>query len=91
MPATVLLIATLDTKGEEIAWIRDRIVRRGHRTLVLDAGVLGAPAFAPDVPASDVANAGGTPLTALREGGDRGRALEVMARGAAVLAPQLHA
>ncbi len=91
MPATVLLIATLDTKGEEIAWIRDRIVRRGHRTLVLDAGVLGAPAFAPDVPASDVADAGGTPLTALRAGGDRGRALEVMARGAAVLAPQLHA
>jgi uncharacterized protein (UPF0261 family) len=90
MPATVLLIATLDTKGEEIAWIRERIKRRGHRTLVLDAGVLGAPAFEPDVPASDVADAGGTPLTALRDGGDRGRALDVMARGTAVLARRLH-
>jgi uncharacterized protein (UPF0261 family) len=91
MPQTVLLIATLDTKGHELAYVRDLIVSRGHQTVVLDAGVLGDPAFAPDITASAVAEAGGTPLDALRAQGDRGVALAVMARGAAALAVQLHA
>ncbi len=91
MPDTVLLIATLDTKGDELAYVRGLIAQRGHRTVVLDAGVLGPPAFAPDVAASAVAEAGGTSLEALRRQGDRGVALEAMARGAASLAVGLHA
>jgi uncharacterized protein (UPF0261 family) len=91
MSHTVLLIATLDTKGRELAYARDLIAQRGHRTLVLDAGVLGEPAFAPDLAAAEVARAGGTPIEALRAQGDRGVALAVMARGAAALALQLHA
>lgn len=90
MPSTVLLIATLDTKGEELAYVRQLIEARGHRALVLDAGVLSEPPFSPDVPASAVAHAGGTALPVLRQQGDRGVALEVMARGAAALAARLH-
>src|SRR5262245_49044979 len=90
MSGTVLLIATLDTKGDELAYVRQLIQDRGHHTLVLDAGVLGEPAFAPDLPAAAVAEAGGTDLAGLRQQGDRGVALEVMARGAAVLAARLH-
>ena len=91
MAGTVLLIATLDTKGTELAYVRDLITRRGHRTLVMDAGVLGEPAWAPDISAREVADAGGRPLEALRAAGDRGAALEVMARGAAAIAVRLHA
>lgn len=87
---SVLLIATLDTKGEELAWVRDRIGEHGHHTRVLDAGVLGEPRFEPDVPAAVVAEAGGRSLAELREEGDRGVALEVMARGAAELARREH-
>jgi uncharacterized protein (UPF0261 family) len=87
---TVLLIGTLDTKGEELAWVRGLIEARGHSVRVLDAGVLGEPAFAPDLPASDVAEAGGSTLAALRSRGDRGVALDVMARGAAALAAREH-
>ena len=91
MPATVLLIATLDTKGEELAYVRALVERRGHRALVMDAGVLGEPAFVPEVAAADVADAGGASLDDLRHTGDRGRALEVMARGAAAVARRLYA
>lgn len=91
MAATILLIATLDTKGEELAYVRDLIRQRGHETLVLDAGVLGAPAFAPDADAASVAEAGGATLDELRRQGDRGIALEAMARGAAAVAARLHA
>lgn len=88
---TVLLIGTLDTKGEELAWIRSLIEERGHHTRVLDAGVLADPLFPPEIPANQVAEAGGSTLRSLREQGDRGAALEVMARGAAVLAAREHA
>jgi uncharacterized protein (UPF0261 family) len=84
--ATILLIATLDTKGEELAQVRDLIRARGHETRVLDAGVLGEPHFRPDVSAAEVAWAAGTTLVELRRQGDRGVALEAMARGAAAIA-----
>ena len=39
--ATVLLIGTLDTKGPETAYLRDRVCDLGCDTLVLDSGILG--------------------------------------------------
>lgn len=91
MVGTVLLIGTLDTKAQELVYVRELIVARGHRALVLDAGVLGDPTSRPDVSAHAVAEAGGRPLAELRRAGDRGEALEVMARGASALAVKLHA
>ena len=91
MPATVLLVGTLDTKGEELHFTRELIRARGHHVLLLDAGILQEPRYPVDVGAEAVAEAGGSTLSALRAQGDRGVALEVMARGAAVLAAQLNA
>ena len=41
IPKTIALIGTFDTKGEELAFLRDRIESAGLRTLVIDVGVLG--------------------------------------------------
>ena len=38
---TVALIGTFDTKGEEFAFLRERIENAGMRTLTIDVGVLG--------------------------------------------------
>ena len=86
---TILLIGTLDTKGREYAYVRDLIGARGHRTLVLDAGVLGEPVFVPDSPSAMTAEAGGGSLAELRERHDRGHALEIMGKGARALALEL--
>jgi uncharacterized protein (UPF0261 family) len=88
---TILLAGTLDTKGAEYAYVRDRLRQRGLDVLVMDLGVLGEPAFAADVPAADVARAGGADLEALRAGRDRGLAIDAMLRGACALVPALHA
>ena len=48
--STVLLVGTLDTKGAEYAYVRERLRQRGVQTLVMDLGVLGEPPFAADVP-----------------------------------------
>ncbi len=85
MTRTILLVGTLDTKGAEYAYVRDLIHARGHRTLVMDAGVAGEPSFEPDVGAAEVARAGGASLQELRAAGDRGAALTAMAAGAARL------
>jgi uncharacterized protein (UPF0261 family) len=88
---TVLLIGTLDTKGEEYRYVRDRIVAAGHQTLVMDLGVLGEPLFPPDIPSADVARAGGGDIGVLRAHGDRSSAVDTMQRGARVLVPALFA
>jgi uncharacterized protein (UPF0261 family) len=82
-------VCALDTKGDEARLVRDYITGRGHRALVIDSGVVGEPAFEPDVPADEVARAGGTTLAALREKADRGAAIAAMAQGAAVVAARL--
>jgi len=87
---TVLLIATLDTKGAEVAYVRDLVERAGYRAMVLDAGVLWDPPFPPDIAAHAVAEAGGGTLQALRVQGNRSSALDVMARGATAIVSELH-
>ena len=86
---TVLLVGTLDTKGPEYAFVRDRILSAGVDVLTMDVGILGDPHFTPDVDADAVARAAGTDLDALRSGGDRGTAVSTMARGATALALDL--
>jgi uncharacterized protein (UPF0261 family) len=87
----VVLIGTLDTKGAEFQFVRDVILRGGFGTLVIDAGVKGPPAFSPDIPREDVFAAAGTRLEDVLREGDRGRAVEAAARGAAKLVSDLHA
>jgi uncharacterized protein (UPF0261 family) len=87
---SVLLIGTLDTKGAEFAYVRDRLVAAGVAVAVADAGVLGPPAFAPDIPREAVFAAAGANYDAVKAAGDRGRAVALAAEGVAKLATDLH-
>jgi uncharacterized protein (UPF0261 family) len=89
--ATVLLIGTFDTKGEEYALVRSRILDRGLRVVTMDLGVLGDGApFPVDVTAAEVAQAAGGSLTELQQRKDRGSAVDVMLAGARTLTRRLH-
>jgi uncharacterized protein (UPF0261 family) len=87
----VLLIGTLDTKGVEFQFVRDLLHQAGVAALVLDAGVLGPPVFPADIPREEVYAVAGTSLGAVRQDGDRGRAITAAARGAAQVALDLYA
>jgi uncharacterized protein (UPF0261 family) len=91
MAQTILLAGTLDTKGPEYAFVRDRLRALGCDVLVMDLGIQGEPSFAPDIPAAEVARAGGGSLDDLRARADRGAAVDVMQRGACALTPALFA
>jgi uncharacterized protein (UPF0261 family) len=59
--------------------------------VLVDAGILGEPLTEPDVTRQEVAAAAGADVQALADAGDRGAAIEAMARGAAGVVLQLHA
>jgi uncharacterized protein (UPF0261 family) len=86
---TIALIGTLDTKGEEFAFLRDRIQNAGLKTLMIDVGVLGRPPFEPDISRAEVAAAANEDLAALQSGGDRGQSITRMAQGATAIVRRL--
>ena len=88
---SVVIIGTLDTKGEEIAFARDVVRSQGLDVHVVDTGVMGEPSIEPDTAADAVAAAADTSLDELRAAGDRGAAIEAMRTGAAVVVDRLHA
>lgn len=87
---SVVLIGTLDTKGVEIAYVWERLRSAGASVLVVDAGILGSPAFEPDVSREAVLAAAGTTLEAVKAAGDRGQAVTLAAEGVAKIAAELH-
>ncbi|HWZ08452.1 MAG TPA: Tm-1-like ATP-binding domain-containing protein [Bradyrhizobium sp.] len=89
MAKTVALLATLDTKGVEIAYMRDCVIARGHRALVIDSGLMGEAVTTADIPNTRVAQAGGSSLQTLRRNADREESAPIMAAGATRLVREL--
>ncbi len=87
--ATIAVLGTLDTKGEEHAFVAELIRGRGHRVLLIDAGSGGPPSVAPDVSREELAAAGGVDLAGLAARQDRGEAVTAMAGSAAVVLSRL--
>ncbi len=79
MGKNVVIIGTLDTKGPEIAYLRDRCRDLGLGTTVIDSGILGGPVdIVPDISRAEAATYAGTTIDALRSAGSRGKAVEGM-------------
>ena len=87
---TIAILGTFDTKGKEFKYIKDLIEAAGLQTLCIHTGVF-EPLFTPDVSNAEVAAAVGVDLAALAARKDRGEAMDVMARGAEKLVPELFA
>lgn len=90
MSKTVVIIGTLDTKGPEIAYLRDRLQDLGLATTVVDSGILGEPlGIEPDIDRDTAARHGGTDIATLRAAGSRGRAVEGMRQALVALMEDL--
>jgi len=89
---TILLIGTLDTKGQEYAFVYELIKERGHRPLLMSAGTFPSQMsseIAVDISAEEVATAGGASLNTLQADQDRGQAMSTMQKGVETLTQQL--
>lgn len=93
MAATVALTGTLDTKGEEYAYVKEQIEATGTNVLMVDCGVLGNPTFTPDITAEQVAAKAGVDLAQWRDSsedaGGRVSANQAMSDGLAATLGEL--
>jgi uncharacterized protein (UPF0261 family) len=87
---TVVLLGTLDTKGVEYAFLRDRVREHDVEVLVVDSGIYDPVGLEPDITRDEVARAGGADVGALAQAGDRGAAVSTMATGAEEVVTRLH-
>ncbi len=88
----IALIGTLDTKGAEIEYVRNRIRALGGEPIVIDSGILGSASGAvADVTREQVAAEAGHLLDDIRNAGSRGRAVEMMREGVRAVCVRLYA
>ena len=87
---TIALLGTLDTKGDEHAFVAAQIRARGHRTLLIDVGTDQPPRIVPDISREEVARVAGIDLAAITARHDRGECVAAMAGAAAIILAKLH-
>lgn len=74
----IYVVGTADTKGEELAYLAERIAAPGGNPVIVDVGTK-TPAIEPGIKAADVARHGPAGTVEALASGDRGRAVAAMA------------
>ncbi len=91
MSKTVVIAGAFDTKGLEFAFVKDLIEGHGLSTCLIDFGVLGDSDLKPDISNTQVAHAGDSDLSQLRQSKDKAESMRVMALGLTAVVIDLHA
>lgn len=86
----IAVLGTLDTKGEEHAFVASLLREHGHETLLVDVGTGEAPSVTPDISREKVVRLAGMDSSRVLGLGDRGAAVEAMSRAAAGALEVLH-
>ena len=89
MKKQLLIIATLDTKGREAAYVKDCVQRLGIHPILMDVGTFGEPLTLPDIPRVEVIEAAGYHFEDLTKGKNRSVAIKAVQEGGAILARHL--
>ncbi|WGW04106.1 Tm-1-like ATP-binding domain-containing protein [Tropicibacter oceani] len=88
---TILVIGTYDTKDDELGFLAGVIRDQGGRVVTMDVSVLGDPSQQTDHSKHDVAQEAGSSIQEAIDSGDENHAMQIMARGASLLAARLYA
>jgi uncharacterized protein (UPF0261 family) len=88
---TILVIGTYDTKDDELGFLAGVIKDQGGQVATMDVSVLGDPSAPTDYSKHVVAKEGGSSIDAAIASGDENHAMQIMAKGASLLAARLFA
>jgi len=86
----IVVLGTLDTKGEQLGFLKDCIEKRGHSTIIVDLSMGGEPLFQADITPEDIAQAAGKTIEEVNASKDRALMTEIMEKGAIERLKQLH-
>lgn len=87
----IVIVCNLDTRGEDIVFVKDLIAARGHEPILLDFSMEEPPPFAGDITTEQVAARGGLAIEVVREKyrSDRDTATNNQIRGASAIVAEL--
>jgi len=91
MEKTVLIISTLDTKGEETYYLRDKIESLGLKPLLMDISMRGEGPTRADITPEKVAKAGGSSIEEISASKERSRITNITIAGASRIAGEYFA
>ncbi len=89
MKKTVAIIGALDTKCEDILFIRGGLTQAGCNVLLIDTSILKHSSQHPDVTAREIVAEAGERLSMLRKTRDRGAAVAALCSGIPAIARKL--
>ena len=89
MKKSVLIISTLDTKGQETLYLKDKLSAIGLAPILMDISGRGSDIAGIDIPAARVAEAGGGDFEEIQSSRDRTRITNIMMAGGSRLAADL--
>lgn len=87
----IVIVCNLDTRGEDIVFVKRLMEERGHEAILLDFSMEEPPPFPGDIRTEDVAARGGLSIDVVREKyrSDRDAATNNQIRGAASIVHEL--
>lgn len=91
MKKTIVIVGTLDSKGEQLQYLKERIAARGHRAIMMDVSMRLVARFTGDITPREVAAAGGKDIEEVLTWPDRLMITETMTAGAQQKMRELYA
>ncbi|MBN2034586.1 MAG: Tm-1-like ATP-binding domain-containing protein, partial [Deltaproteobacteria bacterium] len=89
MPKHIVILSTLDTKGEEAGYLKALIDSQGFNTILIDTSIGGEATINPDISSEEVAAAGGGNIRDIRASRNTGEVTPIMIKGAGLKVLQL--
>ncbi|MBW1706792.1 MAG: Tm-1-like ATP-binding domain-containing protein [Deltaproteobacteria bacterium] len=82
MEKKIVIIGTVNTKGDQLGFLKERIESRGHKAILMDISMGGRPAFQADITPEEIAGLAGKNIEEIRASKDRLTITNAMTAGA---------
>ena len=87
---TILIVGTMDTKGEQIRFVKQLIEKLGHKTIIMDTSTRGSSPPDADITCDEIAKLAGISIEEIRVMNNIEKRISLMIDGATKKAKELH-
>lgn len=82
MRKKIVIIGSVNTKGEQLRFLKEKIESRGHKAILMDVSMGGHGSFQADITAEEIARLGGKDIREIIHSRDRFDITNTMSKGA---------
>ena len=89
MKKNIVIIGSVNTKGEQLKLLKEKVEERGHKAIIMDISMGGAPSFKADITPEEIASLVGKDINDIIASKDRFDITNTMTKGAGQKATDL--